>query len=276
MLGSSLCLAHVPARSAQTLFALDIVRALMRTARALELPALVHLALQPLRRSSGAIATTVRALEVLGHAIDVARRRAGLAAAVSGAFVEDNLQFWRGTAAVAAAANDGKIRAHTVALLCSVLLGSLLLARTVGGTTALHNTAFELGAPEYARVRPSARCTPLHPIALWRARCSRHAPPSLSHALPAQITPPAGRLRRRATAQQATIGVLEIVRSLARCVQRTARAWRRGAPVGAATAALVVNVTEGGAAQHAIGQGGAGRDSQWDAAVTHTAEVTPS
>ena len=81
---------------------------------------------------------------------------------MSGAFVEDNLQFWRGTAAVAAAANDGKIRAHTVALLCSVLLGSLLLARTVGGTTALHNTAFELGAPEYARVRPSARCTPLH------------------------------------------------------------------------------------------------------------------
>ena len=152
MLGSLLCLAHVPARAAQTIFALDIVHALMRAARAVELPALVHLALQPLRRSSGAIATTVRALEVLGHAIDVARRRAGLAAAVSGAFLEDNLQFWRGTAAVAAAANDGTIRAHTVALLCSVLL----LARTVGGTTALHNTAFELGAPECARVRPSA------------------------------------------------------------------------------------------------------------------------
>ena len=46
--------------------------------------------------------------------------------------------------------------------------------------------------------------------------------------------------------------------------------------LGAATAALVDNVTEGGAAQHAIGRDGAGRDSQWDAAFGHTAEVTPS
>jgi hypothetical protein len=47
--------------------------------------------------------------------------------------------------------------------------------------------------------------------------------------------------------------------------------------LGAATAALVVNVTEGGAAQHAIGRDGAtGPDSQWDAAFGHTAEVTPS